>query len=252
MLEAGEIHGIHLGAEFDAFTNNSLSPDNDCRIRFQVAEVNKRKSYLKPLIATSPSDVLDQFYALQTSLAEDHKIKVYCSDCTRLGNVFLQRQSEFTGYATLVSTLDKAAVLVSFDGDCMCFDWHKDNIISKYAGPRIGSPVPIHDKATIIRVFQAVARFNYYLYLEGDPDTEFIQLSLQHMIVKTDKIDGKVRPVRTPIGNNLLEHEPAIIEIEKDKTVGPLVLTICNSSDKELYPNVLWFEGRTLAIGASF
>jgi hypothetical protein len=69
------------------------------------------------------------------------------------------------------------------------------------------------------------------------------------MVMKSQDIEGKSRPVRMPEGNNLLEQEPAAIKIEKGETSGPLVLTISNSSKRDLYPHVIWFEGRTLAIG---
>jgi hypothetical protein len=121
-------------------------------------------------------------------------------------------------------------------------------MITKHAGSRIGSPVPIEEKERIIRIFQAVAKFNYYLGIEG-ADAQHIQLHLQRMVVKSQDIEGKSMPVRWPEGNNLLEKESAAIEIEKDETFGPLVLTISNSSKRDLYPHVFWFEGRTLAIG---
>ena len=63
-----------------------------------------------------------------------------------------------------------------------------------------------------------------------------------------NRIEGESRGVRTPYGENLLEQEQAAIEIEKDKVFGPLVLTISNSSNRDLYPHVFWFEGRTLEI----
>jgi len=138
-------------------------------------------------------------------------------------------------------------VVVSFEGDCICFDWHEINIITKHAGSRIGSPVPVEEKEKIIRIFQAVAKFNYYLDIEG-ADAQHIQLHLQRMVMKSQDIEGKSRPVRMPEGNNLLEQEPAAIKIEKGETSGPLVLTISNSSKRDLYPHVIWFEGRTLAI----
>ncbi|KIM78728.1 hypothetical protein PILCRDRAFT_583059 [Piloderma croceum F 1598] len=252
VLEAGELQGIKPGAEFDIFGTNALSPDNRCRFRFQVDKVNGKTSYLSSITTPTSSDVPNQFYALQTSFTEEQKITVYCSDsdCTKLREVFLQHQSEFSGYATLVGTPDVATVLVSFEGDSMCFDWHEKNVITTHAGSRIGSPVPIknkEDNETIRRVFQAVAKFNHYLHIEG-ADSRHIQLELHHMAIERQVIDGKPRAVRTPVGENLLNPEPAEIEIEEGKVLGPLVLTISNSSEKDLYLHVFWFDGRTLTI----
>ena len=245
MLDAGELQGIKVGAEFDIFGKNILSPDNVCRYRFRVDKIQTRTAYLTTLTPPIPSDIPDYFYAVQASFAEGQKIGVYCSDRERLNQILIQRQADFSGFATLVGNRDEAVVVVSFTGHHMCFDWHKNNIITKHAGSRIGSPVPIEEKEKIIGIFQAISKFNFYLDMEGG-DARDIQLHLQHMVIK--HIEGESRGVRTPYGKNLLEQEQAAIEIEKDKVFGPLVLTISNSSNRDLYPHVFWFEGRTLEI----
>lgn len=72
------------------------------------------------------------------------------------------------------------------------------------------------------------------------------------MIIKQVIIEGESRNTRIPDGKNLLEKEPAAIEMEKDRVFGPLVLTISNSSNNDLHPHVFWFEGRTLEICKQF
>lgn len=247
MLDAGELQGIKVGAEFDIFGQNILSPENVRRYRFRVDEVQTRTAYLTTLTTPIPSDIPDHFYAVQASLAEEQKIRVYCSDRDRLNQILMQRQAEFSGFVILVGNRDEAVAVVSFKDYYMCFDWCENNIISKYAGSRIGSPVLIEEKDKIIRIFQAIAKFNFYLNIEG-AETGHIQLHLHHMVIKQQIIEGQLRNVRTPYGKDLLEQEQATIEIEKDKVFGPFVLTISNSSNVGLYPHVFWFEGRTLEI----
>ena len=252
VLDAGELHGIKAGAEFDIFGRNTLHLDAKvCRYRFRVDEVHTRTAYLTSLTTPTPSDIPDHFYALQSSFAEEQKIRVYCSDREILDQILVQHQADFSGFVTPVGNRDEAVVVVSFEGDCVCFDWRENNIITKHAGSRIGSPVPIEETEKIVGIFQAAAKFHYYLNIEGD-DARHIQLHLQHMVIKRQFIEGKLRDVRTPDGGNLLYQEPAVIEIEKDKAFGPLVLTISNSSNKDLHPHVFWFDGRTLEISKQF
>jgi hypothetical protein len=250
VLDAGELQGIKAGAEFDIFGKNILSPENVRRYRFRVDEVQTRTAYLTTT-APIPSDIPDHFYAVQASFAEEQKIRVYCSDCERLNQILIQRQADFSGFVILAGNRDEAVVVVSFEGDCMCFDWHENNIITKHAGSRIGVPVPIKEKEKIIGIFQAVAKFNFYLNIEGT-DARDIHLHLQHMAIKQQVIEGESRNVRTPDGENLLEQDQAAIEIEKGKVFGPLVLTISNSSAENLHLHVFWFEGRTLEICMRF
>ena len=129
---------VQVQMELNIFSKNVLSPDNICQHCFQVDEVKTRTMYLAALTVPIPSEIPHYFNAIQASFSEEQKIRVYCSDHKRLNQILMQCQANFSGFIILVGNHDEAAVVVSYEDDCICFNWHENNIIAKHAGSHIG------------------------------------------------------------------------------------------------------------------
>lgn len=263
VLDAGEAPGITVGTEFDIYSKDSLSPDNPSCGRLIVKSASQEHSILS-FVDGREFEVPHKFFAIQAGFLEESKLKVYCSDSKRLNEALWLYEREFSSFATLVNERVKADLVASFsnctngrgdqkpsgsDHQTICFDWGDHNVITQQSTARIGRPICINNPEKMVQVFQAAARFHYYLYHgEDDARNEYINVAFYLLRTENVKIHGMWIRRRTPSGKNLLEDGQAEIQLETDKAVGPFGLTVSNYTNRELFPQVFWFEGRDLTI----
>jgi len=268
LLDAGKPLGIQLGTQFDIYSKTTSLSDNQCHGHLIVSEAFESKSILS-FIQGQPSFVVpDPFYAIQRCLPEDKKLRIYCSDEETLKQILICHQYDYSDFSTLVEEGEDADLLVSFS-DCdrtggqrckecgvdihrkIYFDWAKHDVISQHSSSRIGHPVTVDNPKKIDQVLRAAARFHYYLHYGEDSrqmQNNTVQMAFQHLSVKERTTHGTPTTFGYPEGPNILEGNPPSIQLEKNKHVGPFGLTISNYTDKDLFPQVFWFEGSDLTI----
>lgn len=262
ILDAGEVHGINIGTQFEIYSKRLLSPDNQPRGRLIVNSIFPEEATLS-FVNGATFEVPPEFFTIQAAFGEGSKIKVYCSDIKQLNEALRNHQREFSDFVALVDRGDNADLIVSFT-DCQeedkcreCpkskhqvinFDWADPNFIAPPSNARIGQPIPVSNLDKIAQVFRVAARFRYYFY-HGDNDLGQIHVALYPLETKRVKIGDRFVNKKTPNGENLLMNGQAEVRLKADKAIGPFGLTISNHTDQDLFPEVFWFECRSLAIG---
>ena len=251
---------------FYIYDKNTFSPDNQCCGRLIVRKVSETRSTLSFVDGQPEFVVPDQFYAVQTSFSDDDKLKVYCSDKKTLNQILLGHQDDFNDFVSLVEAPKDANLLVSF-GDYgyiqsqqynefgvdihrkIYLDWADGNIITQRSGSRINLPLSTDNPKKFIQTLRAATRFHYYLYCGEDRhQNQGIEMALRLLSTNEVVIDGTPIRYRVPVGENILKDESASIQLEKGKGIGPFGLTISNYTDKNLFPQVFWFEAKNLTI----
>ena len=266
LLDVGEPLGIEPGTRFNIYGKDT-SPDNQCCGCLVVKEVSESKSILSFIEGQPKFVVPDPFYAVQRCLPEDKKLRIYCSDEATFKETLLRHQCGFGHFATLVNVRGDADLLVSISDrgsinsrnckECgvdinkeIFFDWADDNIITRLSRSRIGNPFSIDNPKKIKQILQAAAKFHHYLYIgESGHENDEIEMAFRRLSThERVNIGGFPIKSRSPEGKNILEDEPPSIQLEEGKQVGPFGLTIFNYTDKDLFPQVFWFEGSNLSI----
>lgn len=121
------------------------------------------------------------------------------------------------------------------------FDRH-NVLVTPHIGARISYTVDVDDVTAIRKVVKNSLHFYHHLTRPGSEDFRNVWMELK--VLKEERSEDFDR-VFTPIGKNLIEHEPATIVVDE---FAPLGMTIFNQTDLSLYPYLFYFDPTDLTI----
>ena len=178
------------------------------------------------------------FYCLNEDPAQ--KIALYCADRDWLKTIVPPQKHEGL-VITIVDDVESCDLQLTVLGGKVHFDrYHK--LVTPHLGARICHTVDFDNKTAIQKVMKSSSHFYHHLTRTGDvfPDVrmELTKLKEERQIIGLDR-------VFTPIGENLIEKDPATIIVD-NAYVG---MRIVNETPQSLYPSLFYFDPTDLTIG---
>jgi hypothetical protein len=248
-LEAGEAHGIMIGAEFRAYS----SSDKLLKHPLGTFVVQELSPFTSGMSTTSNTLQGQQLSAIQTKVGQverlyvhipaDDPFRVYyhsvrASSIANLQSVFLVNRSE-EAHLKACTMADGRIAFVHTDQKVTR---HATNLVTDGVAPDPHIVGGILDSAA--RYFRELNRTSAIHGIEDYIEVEFYKLNVP-----------MVRPARpllaslTPIVPNLCHDN--IIDFVVDSAKRPYGFKIINHTEKNLHVNAFYFDNLTFSIGES-
>ncbi|TFK20631.1 hypothetical protein FA15DRAFT_116119 [Coprinopsis marcescibilis] len=240
ILEAGAAQGIEPNALFSIHDQNlldigTLGQRNPPLGTLSVLSVEPFKSYLQILPSEQKFKIPLVFYARWSDRTRK-PILVFSEDQTWLNDAFSEEKKQELGVIVAAKAED-ASLIFTIEGDKVCFD-RNDTLAKPFLGSRFAYKVDVDDLETVYDIIRAWRHFNHHLSRTSPTDFPKVRMELYYL--ERDEYD-----VYSPIGENLIEREPAHLKVEEGNYVG---MTIYNESGDSLYPHLFYFDPNDLSI----
>lgn len=243
ILEAGAAQGITVDSRLAAYASNLLetpNTSNPCIGHLTVTSVNAITCVLQVPSDTIPFQPPTLFYCRLVYRASQ-LIALYCQDRVWLETIFPTEEHDRLSI-TIVDDVQSCRLQLTVIDDKVYFDRH-DMLVTPHIGSRISHTVDVDDVSAIRNVVTSSLHFYHHLTRPGSEDFRNVWMELK--VLKVDLSQDFDR-VLTPIGKNLIEHEPATIVVDEFACLG---MTLFNQTDLSLYPYLFYFDPTDLTIG---
>lgn len=243
VLQAGSAQGVTMGSRFAAHATNLIDTTvqpNPCLGHFVVTHVDNFSSTLAllPSRPTLPTPI--PFYSKLDQLAND-SISLYSLNRAWLESIFPSSlRSELS--VQLVDSPEYCNFELTLLNGLVYFDQYDPSVV-RYIGSRMRYVVDVDDVEIIRNVVKSSLHFYRNLNRSSSHEIGGVRMELHKLSEKRTVEYGQVF---TPVGQNLLAEEPAIMVVDED---APLGITIHNDSHRYLYPYLFYFDPMTLTIG---
>ncbi|KAH6910781.1 hypothetical protein BKA70DRAFT_1424439 [Coprinopsis sp. MPI-PUGE-AT-0042] len=243
LLEAGSAQGVIQNSYFDIHETNLLNLGNG-------AQENRP---LGTMLATAVDSYTTQLefppgthFKVPTHFfarwGDHHQIPVHVFSESKewLQDLFPADVQRNLG-VRLTNEKEQASLVLTLEDDMIYFD-RNDPLAQPYIGTRF--PKGIHATLThaVYEVIRRWRKFNYHLTRPSPLELPAVRMELHYL--KESGSDDWGDPMYEPTGSNLLDVEPATVELEGDY----IGVTIYNDGDIPLYPFLFYFDPNDLTI----
>lgn len=243
ILEAGAAQGITVDSRLAAHASNLLetpNTSNPCLGHLTVTSVNAITCVLELPPDTIPFHIPTIFYC-RLEYRASQMIALYCKDRLWLENIFPAEEHNQSSITIVDDVQSCHFQLTAIDGK-VYFDRHHV-LVTPHIGSRISHTVDVDDVTAIRDVVKSSLHFYHHLTRPGSEDFRNVWMELK---ILKGELSKDFDRVFTPIGKNLIEHEPATIVVDEFRCLG---MTIFNQTDLSLYPSLFYFDPTDLTIG---
>ncbi|KAJ3517714.1 hypothetical protein NLJ89_g333 [Agrocybe chaxingu] len=242
-LEAGEACGISKGGRLTAHCKNLIGAPVMGKLRVKSAKMFS--STLEVLRADPMFHPPNLFYS-KVVYTPDSVIKVYCPDKALRKSVFSERFAKDSGI-TLVKDVKQCDLHLEVTNGAVSFRRQFHNEEMPYLKAIIHPEVDTSE-VNILREVVCASR-NFYHHLTRPLEDELTQVKIELFELKESQQSinqpGDVHLVQDTAMENLLEKQPAILEVDEKAAYG---MKIVSQTELPLYPFVFYFDATLLKI----
>ena len=254
ILNAGAIHGIARGAEFEIYRNEQAI-DGAPLGAFLVEMLGPFSAILKVRPGDTSSIPQQAAIAVQTKVGEREDLRLFIpigDEYLPCHNAWLSLMQPGNGYTyniTLLENPDTAHVELVMKNERVVF-LYRDERITQYGLQQAYFDVePTTEE--VARVLKALAHYFWKINLtSNNPEiTKSIQFEFYQLDPSDDIYDEDTGlPEMTPIPPNICKDNLIDFVIDEDAPYG---IKITNSSPHDFYPYLFYFDNSDLSIGKS-
>ncbi|KZV82915.1 hypothetical protein EXIGLDRAFT_754684 [Exidia glandulosa HHB12029] len=257
-LEAGEIHGFTVGAQFDVYTSTDRNARPVSRLRATATDAISAKL---TWVSGSPAQSIPQpAWAVQAKAGEFATFAVAVAAELRDALKSLIEEDDMTWDTTRAPPRRAIRLVrrsIPHELEVKIKDGHavfiiKDKVCTAAAAAastgkkfQLAETVPISDMDTVYAVIQSAAAFFFYLRLSNTDDNIAVHLT---MFQVRQQFDKKARAFRySPCGDGL-DDERGMISLAPGPSNSLYGFNLTSGSSCDLYVWLFMFDMRTLKV----
>jgi hypothetical protein len=241
-LHAGAAQGVTMGSIYGVHASNLILDVEHPNLSLGILAVSNVDVVSSKLSYIPGADVFNvpRLFYCRLKRPAIQKLALYCDDRAWAETIFPSNEWERLS-VVLVDDVNAAALRLSIVNDKVHFE-RNHPMINPHIGSRLSHAVDRSNTVLIRRIITCAMHFNYHLTRMG-PDV-FRNVYMELWQLEAD-FSADFDRTLTPIGENLIEKEPAVLVVDELARFG---MTINNRTDVSLYPYLFYFDPSDLEI----